>query len=266
MMESNMLSASALGLIFILGLRHGLDPDHVAVIDNITFRAADERPSLAPWTGTLFALGHSSSVAAVALTVSLFTRGLAFPPAVSIALDCAVIALLLLVGTLNLRALMRPADYRPVGWRSRLVPKRFRESSRPGGVVLTGVIFGLVFDTATQAAAWGAAASATGGIAGAAMVALAFGAGMILVDTADSWTVARLLRRGRERGVVARYRRGVGWLIVALSFGTAAYGLVGMLVGAELHDDMFTFLGIGMAVVVTAALLLATRPARPRAA
>lgn len=223
------LSASALGLVFVLGLRHGLDPDHVAVIDNLTFRAADERPSLAPWIGSLFAIGHSLSVAAVALTVSLFAQDLAVPHAFAVALDCAVIGLLLLVGLLNLRALLRPADYRPVGWRVRLLPSGLRENTSPSAVVLTGAIFRLVFDTATQAAAWGAAASAAGGLGGAAAVVLAFAAGMILVDTMDSWTVARLLRRGRERGLVARYRRGVGWLIVALSFGAAAYALAGLL-------------------------------------
>ena len=40
----------ALGLMFVLGLRHGLDPDHVAVIDNIVFRMVEERPRLyRPW-------------------------------------------------------------------------------------------------------------------------------------------------------------------------------------------------------------------------
>lgn len=262
MMAPEALSASALGLVFVLGLRHGLDPDHVAVIDNLAFRAADERPLLAPWVGTLFALGHSLSVAAVALTVSVFAQDLVVPSAFAVVLDCAVIGLLLLVGLLNLRALLRPADYRPVGWRGRLLPRALRENTRPGAVLLTGAIFGLVFDTATQAAAWGAAASAAGGLAGAASVVLAFAAGMILVDTLDSWTVARLLRRGRERGLVARYRRGIGWLIVALSFGAAAYALAGLLIGAELQDDLFTLLGAGMAAAVAVALLFAARASR----
>ncbi len=29
-----------LGLIFLLGLRHGVDPDHIAVIANLTFQTA----------------------------------------------------------------------------------------------------------------------------------------------------------------------------------------------------------------------------------
>ena len=46
-MEPAVVSGSALGLVFLLGLRHGLDPDHIAVIDNLTFPAAEERPRLA---------------------------------------------------------------------------------------------------------------------------------------------------------------------------------------------------------------------------
>ena len=55
------MSGAALGLTFLLGLRHGLDPDHIAIIDGFAFRAAEERPGLAPWVGTLFATGHSIS-------------------------------------------------------------------------------------------------------------------------------------------------------------------------------------------------------------
>lgn len=74
-----MIELSALGLIFVLGLRHGLDPDHVAVIDNIVFRMVDVRPRLAPWTGTLFALGHSLSVAVVAVGTSLAADAFVMP-------------------------------------------------------------------------------------------------------------------------------------------------------------------------------------------
>lgn len=180
--------AFALVLIFLLGLRHGLDPDHIVVIDNLTFRAIDERPGWARWTGTLFAIGHSLSVAIVAIGVALVAGRISWPEWVVIAVEWAVIGLLLLVGALNLNALRRPL-YRPVGWRVALVPRAFRSSSHPLAVVFVGMIFGMVFDTATQAAAWGAAAAAGSGITGAIWVALAFAAGMILTDTVDSFIV-----------------------------------------------------------------------------
>lgn len=251
---------TALGLVFLLGLRHGLDPDHIAVVDNLTFRAADERPALAPWTGALFALGHSLSVAAVAGAVSALSGLLALPSWVGEAFDVAVVGLLLLVGLLNLRALLGAGAYRPVGWRQGLVPRRLRDSSHPLAVLAIGMIFGLVFDTTTQAAAWGAAASAGGGVAGALAVAGAFAAGMVITDTADSWIVARLLRVQGDAAAVQGYRRSVGWLIVLLSFGMAGYALAGLIEpAAALADPWPTWLGVGLALTVVIALMRGRR-------
>jgi high-affinity nickel-transport protein len=259
-----MMEWSALWLMFVLGLRHGLDPDHVAVIDNIVFRTADTRPRLALWTGTFFAIGHSLSVAAVAIGVSLAAGAFTMPDWIAAAVDTAVVALLLLVGTMNLSALLRQADYTPVGWRAGLVPKRLRTSTHPAAVVAIGVIFGLVFDTATQAAAWGAAATAKGGTLGAMVIAGTFAAGMLLADTLDSQIVGRLLRTaGRSAGTIRRYRRAVGWLVVSLSYGMAAYALAEM-AGLEiaLPDDAFSALGIGAAALIMVLLARARWLAR----
>src|ERR1700756_2092088 len=63
-------------LAYSLGLRHGLDPDHIAAIDNVTRRLMQEgkRPVAA---GFFFALGHSAVVfvasGAVALAAGAFT-------------------------------------------------------------------------------------------------------------------------------------------------------------------------------------------------
>lgn len=248
--------AAALGLILLLGLRHGLDPDHIAVIDNLTFRAADERPRWAPWTGTLFAIGHSLSVAVVAIGVSWLAADLTWPSWAGEVIDWLVIGLLILVGVLNLRALRTPGPYVPQGWRTRLVPRVLRDTSHPLGVIGVGVIFGLVFDTATQAAAWGLAATSSGGVAGAAMIAGVFAVGMIVTDTIDSQIVARLLRVGGDVARVRRYRRAVGWLIVTLSFAMAAYSLLTKFVAeAILPDPLFTTVGIVMAASVVALLV-----------
>ncbi|WP_052134913.1 HoxN/HupN/NixA family nickel/cobalt transporter [Sphingomonas sp. 37zxx] len=264
-----MIELSVLWLMFVLGLRHGLDPDHVAVIDNIVFRTVDRRPQLALWTGTLFALGHSFSVASVAVGVSLAAGAFSMPGWVAGLVDGAVVALLLVVGTLNLRALLRQGDYTPVGWRTHLIPQRLRNSTHPAAVIAIGVIFGLVFDTATQAAAWGAAATAKGGTTAALAIALSFAAGMLLADTLDSQIVGRLLRKaGRSTAAIRRYRRGVGWLVVWLSYGMAGYAILGAL-GTEiaLSDAAFSLLGLGAAASVMVFLAmgrwLARRAAKP---
>lgn len=246
-----------LGLMFVLGLRHGLDPDHVAVIDNIVFRMVDERPRSSPWTGTMFALGHSLSVAAVAMGVSAASGWVRLPAWSGAVIDAMIVALLLLVGTLNLAALSRRRDYVPIGWRARLVPVSLRTSTHPAAVVAIGIVFGLVFDTATQAAAWGAAAATRGGVAAAATIALAFAIGMMLADTLDSQIVSRLLRTARSGSTaVRRYRRAVGWVIVMLSYGMAAFALFEASgVDPAVSDAEFTLIGVSSAMLVM--LLLA---------
>ncbi|KQN91152.1 nickel permease [Sphingomonas sp. Leaf231] len=261
-----MVEMSALWLMFVLGLRHALDPDHVAVIDNIVFRTVDAQPRMAAWTGTFFALGHSLSVAIVAIGVSLAADAVAVPTWTRAVVDVAVIGLLVIVGTLNLRALLGDDDYTPVGWRTGLVPRRLRRSNHPIAVVAIGAIFGLVFDTATQAAAWGAAATAKGGTLAAVAIAATFAAGMLLADTIDSQVVARLLRaKTRRAGTIRRYRRAVGWVVVTLSFGTAGYALAEMAgLDAVVSDAGFTAIGVGTAAAIVC--LLATGRWRARLA
>lgn len=250
-MGTETITMGALGLVFLLGLRHGLDPDHVAVIDNLTFLAIDERPNIAAWTGTFFAVGHSLSVALVALGVAWASGQFVWPTWIVPVVDVMIIALLLLVGLLNLRALLAPGRFTPVGWRQRLIPARLKASSHPVAIITVGAIFGLVFDTATQAAAWGTVAAAGGGATSALIIAATFALGMILTDTADSQIVVRLLRRGRDPGQVQRYRRGVGWTIVAMSFGMAAYATAGMIQPEfGFGDFAYTAIGIAMALLV----------------
>lgn len=252
-----MSGLSAFGLMFMLGLRHGLDPDHVAVIDNIVFRAVDERPRMAPWTGSLFAIGHSLSVGLVAIGVSLAAGRLALPSWTGSVVDAAVILLLLAVGTMNLTALLWKPDYTPVGWRAGLVPKRLRTSTHPAAVIAIGILFGLVFDTVTQAAAWGAAATAQGGSAAALAIVATFAAGMILVDTLDSQIVGRLLRQSRGYDArIRRYRRAVGWLVVSLSYGMAAYALVEMS-GFDVALPGGGFTAVGACAAMTIVCVLA---------
>lgn len=48
-------------LAFILGLRHGLDADHLATIDGLTRFNVQAHPKMARWCGALFSLGHAQS-------------------------------------------------------------------------------------------------------------------------------------------------------------------------------------------------------------
>jgi high-affinity nickel-transport protein len=64
-------------LAFVLGMKHGMDADHLATIDGLTrFNAAAGRKKLARLCGFLFSLGHGVVVCIVAVGTSfLFQQG-----------------------------------------------------------------------------------------------------------------------------------------------------------------------------------------------
>ena len=78
-MQSEIASASGLLLMLVLGLRHGLDPDHIACIDGLTWRAMQHGRHHSPWVGTLFAIGHGLLVTMVAVVFSEVGRAIEVP-------------------------------------------------------------------------------------------------------------------------------------------------------------------------------------------
>ena len=266
-MDTALLPLPGLSLMFMLGLRHGFDPDHIAIIDSMAYRALDERPRLAPWTGTLFALGHGLAVTAIAVVLGAFAGGIALAPALRAVLDWLPTLLLILVGTLNLRDLLSLRAYRPKGWKTLFVPLRWRNSSHPLAMFGTGVLFALVFDTATQAAAWGYAATANAGSVTALIAGLAFTAGMVVTDSADGRLMVRLLRGASGRAdaavAVAVYRRRIGWTVVLMSYAMALYQITTRLrPGIELDELAFTAIGGALFIGLLGACALLARPAR----
>jgi high-affinity nickel-transport protein len=254
-LATELLSLSGLALMFVLGLRHGLDPDHIACIDGLTWRALSHHHNhgYAPWIGSLFAIGHGLLVTSVAVGVSKLTRTVSVPDAVVQVFGWIPTALLLLVGTMNLRSLMRQGvAFAPTGWKLKLIPQRLRNHSSPWAVVLIGVLFATVFDTATQASAWGYVASNQGGGMLAALGAgLVFTVGMIITDTLDGRLICRMSRSTDGQAAGRRYRRALGWLIVGISYGVAAYNVGKALVPAiELDELAFSLTGFSLVLVM----------------
>ena len=256
-MQPDLLSLSGLVLMFVLGLRHGLDPDHIACIDGLTWRALKYGHEHAPWIGTLFAIGHGLLVTGIAAGVSQIAGAVAAPDAMVLVFGWIPTALLLLVGSLNLRQLLKTArTFQPIGWKLKLVPARLLNHASPWAAVAIGVLFATVFDTATQASAWGYVASNKGGGLLAAVAAgLVFTAGMVITDTMDGRLIC-WVNRGAQIDDAGRYRRVLGWLIVAISYGVAAYNIAKAIVPLLELDD-FTFSLTGAALIALMILVWA---------
>jgi nickel/cobalt transporter (NiCoT) family protein len=236
-------------LLGVLGVRHGFDPDHIAIIDGVSMRYSVTKPALARWSGTLFAIGHGSVVTIIAVTISLFSYLIHFSKGVWDILDWIPGLLLIGVGILNARMLLRRSLYRPRGVRSWLIPTRLRESSNPLAIVLIGALFATVFDTTTQAAAWAYTASAK--VSGALLLGISFSAGMITTDTLDSWILYKLVKRAMSKNEVVGYRRTLGWVIVSISLAVGGYKVITHLLPTiAIDENALTKIGVGFFVLM----------------
>jgi high-affinity nickel-transport protein len=198
-------------LAYTFGLRHAVDADHIAAIDNVTRKLMHEgkRPV---GVGLFFSLGHSTVVvlasAAIALTTGALEGRFASFKAVGGVIGTLVSALfLLLVAAANL--LILRSVYRTFqevcrggafveddlnqllaqrGLLGRIFRPMFRLIERSWHMYPLGFLFGLGFDTATEIGLLGiAAAEASKGLPiWSIMVFPAlFTAGMSLLDTTD---------------------------------------------------------------------------------
>ncbi len=196
-------------LAYALGLRHAVDADHIAAIDNVTRKlvAQGQTPT---GVGLFFSLGHSTVVilasAGIALLSAALTARFAGLRDLGALIGATVSATFLFVlAAANivtliaiLRAMRAPgADIPglPGGPIGRLLRPLMKVISRSWQMYPLGFLFGLGFDTATQVAALGISA----GQAHEAMpfwtimvFPALFTAGMSLVDTTDGILMTRV--------------------------------------------------------------------------
>jgi high-affinity nickel-transport protein len=210
--------------VFALGLRHGLDPDHLATIDGLTRFNSTARPELARWCGALFSVGHGCVVILVAVTVGSAAMSDAVPGWARDIGAWVSIGVLVTLGFLNLALVLRtPSDemVHPTGLRSRLL-SRLTRTARPFAIASIGALFAVSFDTLSQAVLFSATAARFGGWVSAAILGGLFTLGMLLVDGVNGAWVAVLLKRADRRARMAS--RAIGIFVALISFAVAALG------------------------------------------
>ncbi len=213
---------------YLLGLRHGFDADHVAVIDDAT-RLLMQRGRRPVSTGMWFALGHASVVMGLALIIAFVAGAAAQGWAENAGSDIALLVdmfVVVVVGALALlnsvvlrdaarllrrarRGAVDEAEMERVlgrrGVLARLLRGRMqRVVGRSWHLFGIGLLFGLGMQTATEITVLALVAPA-GELPVAAVLSLPllFAAGMCTVDSLDgmlmsrayTWSLARPLRR-----------------------------------------------------------------------
>ncbi|ENH6339651.1 HoxN/HupN/NixA family nickel/cobalt transporter [Burkholderia vietnamiensis] len=205
-----LLLGSAL-IAYGFGLRHAVDADHIAAIDNVTRKLMQERKRPVA-VGFFFSLGHSTVVVIASLIVAVIATSLNFTlsqykelggtistlVSTSFLFAIAVLNLLVLQSVFQMwRRVRRGENYvdqdfnallENQGFLTRQLRPLFRLVTHSWEMFPLGFLFGLGFDTATEINLLGMSATqaAHGISAWTVMVFPAlFSAGMSLVDTLD---------------------------------------------------------------------------------
>ena len=251
--------SSALLAVFAMGLRHGADPDHLAVIDNLTRNANDRMPRASRFVGTFFAFGHSGMVLLSATLAAVIGSKIGHISGVFTRIaEIASILMLLLMAAFNLLMLARG---RSGTFRGKLLPPALTNATHPLIAIPIGALFGLGFETASQLVTYGVAFSSGQWLSGVA-VGAAFCGGMICTDTFDSLLVARVVSARTADALRAR-RMWIG-VVTLIALAVAAQEIAHILGVGPMLDEM-TLSAVVVGVLLTAASVIALR-CRPHSA
>jgi len=259
-------------LAYSFGLRHAVDADHIAAIDNVTRKMMQEgkRPV---GIGLFFSLGHSTVVVlasvAVAATATAFKDRMDSLHSIGGIIGTSVsAAFLLLIAVVNVYILLNVyrtfqhvksgGEYTDEdidllmakgGVLARLLRPLFRMIKTSWHMYPVGFLFGLGFDTATEVGLLGiSAASAAHGmpIWSILVFPALFTAGMTLIDTTDSvlmlgaygWAFAKPIRKLYYNMTITF----VSVLVAVIVGGIEALGLIGDQLG--LSGGLWHLVGI----------------------
>ncbi|TFD59274.1 HoxN/HupN/NixA family nickel/cobalt transporter [Cryobacterium sp. Hh7] len=288
---------------YLLGVRHALDADHIAAIDNVT-RTLSSTGRRTTSLGFWFALGHSTVVVATVAFLALGVHFLVtavqddsspFRQATALWGMSVSVLVVLAFGIVNLHSFVRLArtqrragagqtdagqtdagdasSHTPTGPLFRLFRPITRLVDRPSRMYPLGILFGLGFDTAVTIGLFVTAGAASMQVSLALTVALPllFTAGMCLFDTVNGAFMSRLYGWATGGSIRAiRYNLVMTGLSVAAAFVVVTVGL-----SQILGENVFSGLTLpietgGLGFIVVGAFLLVSlaaalvRPGRQR--
>jgi high-affinity nickel-transport protein len=251
-------------LVFLLGLKHGMDPDHLVTIDGMARFNAVRRPRLSRCSGLLFSLGHGAVVTLVAVIVATVARDWQAPEWLELTGAGISIALMLMLASANLVAVFRAAPgevVRTVGIKGRLLGS-IVETSHPVVIASVGAAFALSFDTLSQAMLFSIAGSSVAGWTFAVVLGLVFTAGMATTDWVNGYTMSRLIARADRRAAVASRVMSVAVALLSLLVAGIALARVHSPAFDSSLEGLGPALGAAVVISMVIAFVVAMRAAR----
>lgn len=217
----------------LLGLRHALDVDHITAIDNLVRLHNATRKS--QWIGAGFSLGHMISVLAEMIFIIYFMGSITSVDNLSFWGGVIGAIALGVIGAVNVYSLKKWGKTGSAILATKIL-SRLGIMNPFSSALITGIVFGLGFDTATQISAitLSAVASATLGVQVALVLAGFFAMGMIPIDTLDSF----ILRSTFSRIFNTRGFRYMAYSLSAAALAVAALASIEKITNSEILPDM----------------------------
>ena len=219
--------------MIILGLRHALDVDHITVIDNLVRLHNAARK--ARWVGAGFSIGHMVSVLTEMILIIYVIGSVTGPDVLSFWGGIIGAIALATIGAVNIYSMKKWGKTGSAILASKILA-RTGMLGPFGSSLVTGLVFGLGFDTATQISAitLTAVASATLGVQVALILAGFFALGMIPVDTLDSI----ILRSAFSRIIDKKGFRYMSFALSGAAMSVAAAASYKVLTGSDILPEL----------------------------
>ena len=187
-----------LSMALLLGMRHGLDLDHLATIDSITRNVSNQ--SLSKKAGFFFSCGHGMVVMLISVIIGTGLSHCHLAPWLDNLGKGISIFFLLIFGSITIWNFLGHNFVQLQGFGLKKYWLRFLYPKNPDAlnalyIALIGSLFAMSFDTFSQVALFSLSAKAISGGLFACILGMMFMLGMMVSDGLNGWFVSILLQR-----------------------------------------------------------------------
>jgi high-affinity nickel-transport protein len=163
----------------IIGVKHGFDPDHLAMINGV-FSIRSTKEKISKWNGFVFSIGHGVAVTLIGLLITSMHSISIFKTNFFSFIEWIPTVLLLFTGIINLYFFNSNHNDHSIHKFKWLIKGASNSLLR---MFFVGVIFALVFDSVSQISIWSLASTIKESTGLILLIGVAFTIGMVISDT-----------------------------------------------------------------------------------
>lgn len=205
-------------LVFILGIKHGFEPDHLAVIDGMTRSISPQ--NRAKYSGCFFSLGHGFIVIVLATLIGLAQKTQSVPVFFQATGIWISIIFLIGFGIYNTYLALTPSDQVQLAGPKSMLFNYLVQSNKQLSFMmpfLIGMLFSLSFDTLSMTTAFAISGFTLGGPWLPTILAIIFMVGMVIIDGLNGFIVAN---------IITYFNRRSQWVSRMINFVIGGFSLM----------------------------------------